>query len=45
MHRTYQLLLFLILLITAATLVACGQKGPLYMPDQEKQNEQKQHKS
>ena len=30
------------LLITVAILAACGQKGPLYMPD-EKQDEQIQH--
>ena len=36
-----------VLLITVTTLVACGQKGPLYMPDEnqdeQKQDEQKQH--
>jgi predicted small lipoprotein YifL len=40
------------LLITVTMLAACGQKGPLYMPDEnqdeqkqneQKQNEQKQH--
>ena len=36
-----------VLLITVTTLVACGQKGPLYMPDEnqdeQKQDELKQH--
>ncbi len=30
------------LLIIVTMLAACGQKGPLYMPD-EKQDEKKQH--
>ncbi|GEM_PF-3504529 len=32
----------IVLLVTVTILAACGQKGPLYMPD-EKQDEQKQH--
>lgn len=40
MQRTYQLTLYTALLIAAANLVACGQRGPLYIPDQENQNEQ-----
>ena len=35
------------LLVTAVTVAACGQKGPLYLPDknqdEQKQDEQKQH--
>ncbi len=31
-----------VLLISVTMLAACGQKGPLYMPD-EKQDEQIQH--
>ncbi len=37
----------IVLLVTVTILAACGQKGPLYMPDknqdEQKQNEQKQH--
>lgn len=42
MHSTRQKLFLLVLLISISQLASCGQKGPLYMPDQEKQNEQQQ---
>jgi predicted small lipoprotein YifL len=32
----------IVVVITMAMLTACGQKGPIYMPD-EKQGEQQQH--
>ena len=38
--------LVMLLLVTVVTVAACGQKGPLYMPDDvpdEKQDEQQQH--
>ena len=47
MHHIPHRRLIMALLVTAVTVAACGQKGPLYMPDknqdEQKQNEQKQH--
>ncbi len=47
MHHIPHRQLIMALLATAVTVAACGQKGPLYMPDknqdEQKQNEQKQH--
>jgi len=42
MHHISHRQLVMVLLVTAVSVTACGQKGPLYMPD-EKQDEQKQH--
>jgi predicted small lipoprotein YifL len=47
MHHIPHRQLVMVLLVTAITVAACGQKGPLYMPDknqdEQKQDEQKQH--
>lgn len=38
-------LLLFVLVITAALFAACGQKGPLYMPDEQQQSDQSEEKS
>ena len=47
MHHIPHRQLIMALLVTAVTVAACGQKGPLYMPDEnqdeQNQDEQKQH--
>lgn len=47
MHVTSKKFFLLVLLISIVQLAACGQKGPLYMPDknqdEQKQDGQKQH--
>ncbi|MEN8214651.1 MAG: lipoprotein [Pseudomonadota bacterium] len=40
MHCTFRRLLLIMLLIATAQLAACGQKGPLYMPDEKQQSEE-----
>lgn len=41
MHRRLLTLLWLIVIVNAsALLTACGQKGPLYLPDPAQQQEQ-----
>ncbi|MEA3302409.1 MAG: lipoprotein [Pseudomonadota bacterium] len=46
----YKIPLFILILVAVVQLLACGQKGPLYMPDekqdeQQQTNQQKQQKS
>jgi len=36
--------LVILLLVTSSLLAACGQKGPLYMPEKAPQQEQEEEK-